>query len=193
MIRLAGRANNLARANALANALTRARDLASDLDNAGVPVGTLTRANTLARTLADASALNLDHTLDLNRSRNLVRDLASALASSRDARALAHALVRELVDLDPAAHWARAAVAGGGARSMPGRVPRGLVALAARLLPAPQRPRYHAEFRVELLELSSWERWGYAWRVLARSWELRRALVEAVCTPDGPARRAAER
>jgi hypothetical protein len=201
------RANACARANALANALTLARELASNLDNAGdldnaeVLVGTLARANTLA--LANASALNIDHTLDLNNALNHSHALAHALACDlpgvrgslphAHAGDLAHALIRDLVDLDPAAHWARTVVAGD-ARSVPRRVPRGLVALAVRLLPVAQRPRYRAEFRVELVELPRRERLGYSLRVLAHAWELRRALVEAVRTPDGAvARRAAER
>ncbi len=219
MIRLVGRANARARArararaNTLANALTLARDLASDLDNAEVLVGTLAlaRVNDLANALANASALTLDlararardHTLDLdldlnlNHSRALARALASDLArdgASNLDLALAHAsdLVRDLVDLDPAAHWARA-VAAGGARSMPGRVSRGLVALAVRLLPVAQRSRYCGEFRAELVELPSRERLGYSLRVLVGGWELRRALVEAVRTPDGTAARRAER
>jgi hypothetical protein len=68
-----------------------------------------------------------------------------------------------------------------------------VVALAVRLLPAPQRPRYRAEFRVELVELPCRERLGYSVRVLAGAWELRMALVEAVRTPDGTAARRAER
>jgi hypothetical protein len=199
MIRLDGR--SLARANALANALALARDLASDLDNAEVLDGTLARANALALALAHASDLNLnlDRVLDraLNRARDLARALISALNLDRGlgldrARDLARALVSDLVDLDPAARWAKEVVAGG-ARSMPGRVPRGVVALAVRLLPAPQRPRYRAEFRVELVELPCRERLGYSVRVLAGAWELRMALVEAVRTPDGTAARRAER
>jgi hypothetical protein len=203
------RTNACARANALANALTLARELASNLDNAGgldnaeVLVGTLARANTLALALANAGALNIDHTLDLNNALNHSHALAHALACDlpgvrgslphAHAGDLAHALIRDLVDLDPAAHWARTVVAGD-ARSVPRRVPRGLVALAVRLLPVAQRPRYRAEFRVELVELPRRERLGYSLRVLAHAWELRRALVEAVRTPDGAvARRAVER
>jgi hypothetical protein len=199
------RANACARANALALARELASNLdnAGDLDNAEVLVGTLARANTLALALANASALNIDHTLDLNNALNHSHALAHALACDlpgvrgslphAHAGDLAHALIRDLVDLDPAAHWARTVVAGD-ARSVPRRVPRGLVALAVRLLPVAQRPRYRAEFRVELVELPRRERLGYSLRVLAHAWELRRALVEAVRTPDGAvARRAAER
>jgi hypothetical protein len=91
------------------------------------------------------------------------------------------------------AHWAKAVVADG-AWSTPGGVSRWLVTLAVRLLPVAQRPRYCEEFRVELVELPRRERLGYSLRVLARAWELRRALVESVRTPDGAiARRVAER
>ncbi len=193
------RANTLARANALANALALARDLASDLDNAEVLVGTLARANALARALADAGALDLAHAIDLDLALNHTRDLACALARdiarevARDlARDLARDIVRDLVDLDPMAHWARAVVAGG-AGSMPGRVSGGLVALAVRLMPVAQQRRYHDELCGELVELPSRERWGYALRLLAGAWELRRALVEAACTPDGAAPRRAKR
>jgi hypothetical protein len=76
-------------------------------------------------------------------------------------------------------------------RSISGRATQKMLALAVRLLPAAQRPRYYEEFGVELAELSAQERWKYALRVLARAWELRRALAEAVHTSDGePARRA---
>jgi len=224
MTRLVGLARANALANALtlardlASNLDNARNLAqdfgvaNDLDNAEVLVGTLARANTLALALANASALNLDHTLDLKSALNHSRALAHVLARASDltrvcvhlananaharlinARDLAHALVRDLVDLDPAVHWARAVVADG-ARSSPGRVSRGLAELAVRLLPASQRPRYRGEFHSELVELPRRVRLGYSLRVLAGAWELRRALVEAVRTPDGAvARRAAER
>jgi hypothetical protein len=73
---------------------------------------------------------------------------------------------------------------------MPGRVSRGLVVLAVRLLPVAQRRRYRAEFGVELVELPRRARWGYALRVLVSAWELRASLIEAVRTADGePARR----
>jgi hypothetical protein len=65
-----------------------------------------------------------------------------------------------------------------------------LIALAVRLLPVVQRARYREEFGVELVELPRRQRWGYALRVLAGAWELRKALIEAVRTSDGePARR----
>jgi hypothetical protein len=75
----------------------------------------------------------------------------------------------------------------------PGRITRGLIALAVRLLPIAQRPRYGEEFGVEFSELPRRQRGGYALRVLANAWELRRALVETVCTPDGEPARQVER
>jgi hypothetical protein len=189
-------ARALASANALANALDLARDLARDLDNAEFPVGTLARVNDLTRTLADARdfllAGDLDHAEFLAGTLAHAKQLAHALThaiSTPDlhhslARALARDLVRNLVHYDPTAHWARA-VAAGSCWSTPGRVSRGLVALAVRLLPVSQRQRYRAEFGTELVELPCRERLGYALRVLAGAWELRRALVEAVRSPDG--------
>ncbi|MGH3973439.1 MAG: hypothetical protein ACRDS9_08935, partial [Pseudonocardiaceae bacterium] len=59
--------------------------------------------------------------------------------------------------------------------------------------PAAHQRRYHDEFCGELVELRSRERWGYALRVLAGAWELRRALAKTVCTPDGAAPRRAKR
>ncbi|MGH4014124.1 MAG: hypothetical protein ACRDSL_09395 [Pseudonocardiaceae bacterium] len=80
------------------------------------------------------------------------------------------------------------------AGSAPGRVSRGLVALAVRVLPARDQPRYREEFHTELVELRRRYRLGHALRVLSRTWELRRALTETVRTPDGaPVRRVTER
>jgi hypothetical protein len=189
----------LARVNALALALARANAL--NLDNTLDIAHTLTLSHHLARALTSASDLVVNPSRDVTRTSDLTHarfarasDLPSDLPSDLDvARGLVRDLVRDLVDLDPAAHWAKAVVAGG-APSMPGLLSRGLVALAVRLLPVSQRSRYRAEFRVELLELSRRERLGYALRVLAGAWELRRALVDAVYTPDGAAaRRAAKR
>lgn len=199
MIRLAGcacaNANALARANALANALALARDLASDLDNAEVLVGTLARTNALARALTDAGALDLDRASDLDRAFHHTHALARALArgTARDlACDRAHDLARDLAELDPTAHWTRAVVAGG-AGSTPGRMSRGLVVLAVRLLPIAARLRYRDELCGELIELPCRARWGHALRVLACGWQLRRAVVEAICTPDGAASRRAKR
>jgi hypothetical protein len=190
-------ANALASANTLANALDLARTLARDLDHAQFPAGTLARVNALAHTLSDARALvvagDRDHaeslTLALARAKALASALtnanANANANANDphralARELARDLARELFDLDATAHWAKAVIAGSG-RSVSWR----LVALAVRLLPVSQRHRYRAEFGVELVELPCRERLGYARRVLADAWELRRALVEAARSADG--------
>jgi hypothetical protein len=68
-----------------------------------------------------------------------------------------------------------------------------LVALAVWLLPAPQRPRYHAEFHVDLVELPREQRLGYSMRVLAGAWELRWALVMAARSADRAAARRVKR
>ena len=62
-----------------------------------------------------------------------------------------------------------------------------------RLLPVAQRLRYREEFGDELAELPRSQRCGYALRVLARAWQLRRALVETVRTSDGEPVHRAER
>jgi hypothetical protein len=188
-------ANALASANTLANALDLARTLARDLDHAQLPAGTLARVNALAHTLSDARALvvagDRDHAESLALALARAKALASALtntltnANADDphralARDLARDLARELFDLDPTAHWAKAVVAGSG-----WSVSWRLVALAVWLLPVSQRHRYRAEFGVELVELPCRERLGYARRVLAGAWELRRALVEAARSADG--------
>lgn len=88
-------------------------------------------------------------------------------------RALVRALIRALA---VAAHQAGAAA--GDARATPGRATRGLVALAVRVLPVSQRSRYREELHVELAELPSLARPGYALRVLVSAWALRQALTE---------------
>lgn len=190
----------LARVNALALALTRANAL--NLDNTLDIAHTLKLSHHLARALTSASDVVVNHSRDLTCASDLTharcdldvtRGLAHARCDLDVARGLVRDLVRDLVDLDPAAHWAKAVVAGG-APSMPGLLSRGLVALAVRLLPVSQRARYRAEFRVELLELPRRERLGYALRVLGGAWELRRVLVDAAYTSDGAtAHRAAKR
>jgi hypothetical protein len=94
--------------------------------------------------------------------------------------------------LDDAALGTRAGAAGG-IRSTPGRSTRRLVALAVRLLPIVDRTRYREEFGVELVDLPRKQQWGYALQALARAWELRKALVEAVRTSDGEPARQTER
>lgn len=105
------------------------------------------------------------------------------------ARNLAHALDR----VDTRHEGASGA---GTDNPVPGRVPRGVVALATRVLPAWGRSRYREEFLGELTELPRRERFGYALRVLTHAWTLRHALTGhaltgGVRTPDGsPVRRA---
>lgn len=181
---------NRARALALACERTRASDFVRDLARASVfdfafdLAPELDRDLALDRDLDLTSVLALD--LDLNRARDLTSVLALDLAL---ASALARARVRDR-NRRLAASGA-GAVGAGGAPSMPGRARRGVLALAVRLLPVAQRPRYRDEFEVELVELPRRQRWGYALRVLVRAWELRRALVEAMRTVESePARRA---
>lgn len=66
-----------------------------------------------------------------------------------------------------------------------GLVPRKLVALATRLLPPRERPRYGEEFHVELSELPSREQLRYALRVLANAGRLRRALLQKASSAGG--------
>jgi hypothetical protein len=101
--------------------------------------------------------------------------------------------VRQATSTSSSAARGVSAVAADGARPMPSRATRGLVALAVWLLPVAQRLRYREEFGVELGELPRWARWRYALRVLVSAWELREALVEAVRTSDGESARRAER
>lgn len=155
-------------ANELDRALTLALDRALALDLDRISARDLALARTLARDLAC--------TLDLDRVRAL--DRARALVSALDS---AQQCAPSRVD----------AVVARGAGSTPGWVSWRLIALAVRLLPVAQRPRYRGEFGVELVELPRQKRWGYALRVLASAWELRKALIEAVRTSNGePARRA---
>jgi hypothetical protein len=197
VMRLDGR--SLARTNALATALRLARGLARDLGAGEVPVGALDRVNALA--LARADALNADRALDLDRVLGLGGGLALALTGALNAgysgdleraRGLAVALVDELEGVDPVACWATEMI-DGGAWSLPGRLHRGLVALAVWLLPAPQRSRYRAEFSADLVELPCRKRLGYSVRVLVGAWELRWVLGAAVRTGDGAAPRRVKR
>jgi hypothetical protein len=171
-----------------ARALDLARDLDCTLDGARGRGRAPDRARDLER--ARFFARELDHTLDraLDRARGLDLDLARRLERAfKDAHDLTRDVARAL---DSAALGASTGTAGG-TRSTPGRSTRTLVALAVRLLPVAQRARYRDEFGVELVELPRQQQRGYALRALARAWELRKALVEAVRTSDSqPARRA---
>jgi hypothetical protein len=66
----------------------------------------------------------------------------------------------------------------------PARVPSRLVAMAARLLPVPDRARYSEEFQGELAELAKagagrWQQLAYAARQLTGAVQLRSALAGA--------------
>lgn len=61
----------------------------------------------------------------------------------------------------------------------PGRTCRRLVTLAVYVLPANQRARYVEEFRADLWEVGRSRRLGYAVRLVAYSWSLRRSLVNS--------------
>ncbi len=152
-------------ASANANASVRARIRVSAFPSVSAFVSAFVSALDLDRALALANALVLDFDRDLA----LVDALDRARVRDRARRSAASGA---------------GAVVVGGARAMPGRTTRGLIALAVWLLPVGQRPRYHAEFGVELVELPRRQRWGYALRVLASALELRRALVVAVRTWD---------
>lgn len=130
-------------------------------------------------------ALDLDFALDralenaagLHLIRNRARELESALDVDR-ATDLAHSIRSA----------AQAETVTDGVYLKSGRVSRGLVALAVQMLPAPQRPRYRAEFRADLVELPRWEALKYAYQVLVTVWKLRQALVESMRTaPDAAA------
>ena len=195
------RASNLdhAHARALALALARDRDRAIDLardDLAHNPdldldlARNLTRNLDLARNLTRDLALARDLAHDLAHASNLThaRDLALALDRAHNC---AFKLIRAFDRARDLHVAARQGAATGAGSSIPGRVPRGVVALATRMLPVRERPRYREEFRDELVELPRQERLGYALRVLVHAWELRRVLTGVVRTPDGaPARRA---
>ncbi|MGH3695959.1 MAG: hypothetical protein ACRDRX_18530 [Pseudonocardiaceae bacterium] len=184
----------------LARALGRARALARDLDFARVRVRDLARVRALNRDLARVRALIriliLVGTLDRMR----VSDLDPVPVSDLDPFARDLNLIRAIY-LDPTFDRARrlavlratGAAAGGVADPMPGRAARKLVALAVLLLPAAHRPRYREEFSVELVELPRRQQCGYALRLVASSWVLRRALDEAGRTPDGGRTRREER
>lgn len=211
---------SLTRDRELANVLVLALNQARDRAFVRAYNVALTRARVLQRNLATfhpdgdlADALVLDRALglanDLSRARVLyhhrdlagvlvlaldrARDLARDLARDRDFAAIYNCALKLICDLERARdlHLGVREAARGAGRSMPGRVPRGAVALATRMLPAEERPRYREEFRVELIELPRLERLRYALRVLTHAWELRRVLTGAVRAPVGsPARRA---
>src|SRR5262249_62257107 len=111
----------------------------------------------------------------------LVRRLATVLAGiSDDGVRVAGELERLL-----SAGEADAVPAGGNTGVRPQRVCRGLVAVAARVVPAGHRVRYQQEWRADLWELGEQPRprrhqLGHAFRVLTRCVALRRGLTEPV-------------
>ncbi|MGH3795798.1 MAG: hypothetical protein ACRDSP_13015 [Pseudonocardiaceae bacterium] len=157
-------------------ALALALELALDPD--------LARDPALARPLARTLALDPDLTRALGLALALDPDLAHALQRAPGpAPAMQRALVRAR-ELERTLHAAAQETAPDGACSAPSRVPRGLVTLATRLLPVRNRPRYAEEFRTEMMDVPGPGRWGYALRVLAAAWNLRRALTETPRIPD---------
>ena len=155
-------------------------DLDYDRDHAHAHALALGRAHNLDLALA----LALDRALDCDRAYDRAHDLdrTHVRAHVRDLKRAHTCAVKLLRALDRAQ---------GVGSSMPGRVSRRVVALASRMLPARERPRYREEFRAQLSDLPHQERLRYALRVLVGAWELRRVLTGVVRTPDGsPARRA---
>lgn len=191
-------ANDLARIRDRALAGADDRTLADDLAVIGTDVLAVAEALAHDRVATTDYALVRDLRRTQNISRAFTRVRPGELALCHDlirelARALTLALTRAgALDRDQTTSGARKETAGS-ARSMPGRVPLGLLTLAVQLLPRSQRPRYRQEFRVELVDLPRRERWRYALRVLIRAWELRRVLAGAICTPDGAPLRQVER
>ncbi|MGH3934998.1 MAG: hypothetical protein ACRDS1_08490 [Pseudonocardiaceae bacterium] len=197
------RARNLVYARELAHALARDLGLAlardptfdRDLTHARTLTHALNEALELNRTLDRSHALDLVHTLARVRARgayafDLTHDSTRARAIDR-AHNCAIELIRTLDRARDVHVPARHKAVPDAGNSLPGRVPRGVVALATRVLPAWERPRYREEFRAEMVELPRQERLEYALRVLARAWVLRRVLTGVVRNPDGsPARRA---
>ncbi|HEX8759206.1 MAG TPA: hypothetical protein VF734_04350 [Pseudonocardiaceae bacterium] len=209
----------LDRARTGARTLAHALGSARAVDRAGALDHAVNRAliRVLDRVLVRAEALDrvlgLDQPSELGYALMCVHDLVRDLALARD---LARARARGLrIDfgrvslargptfdfLDLGLSFVRRSAASDAiavvvdrADSLPGgRATRGLVALALRLLPAAQRPRYREEFSLELAELPRPQRCSYALRVLASAWGLRKALIEAVRTADDELARRAER
>jgi len=127
--------------------------------------------------------------LDLDRARNLARASDRGLVHAHD---LARKLVwftddaaRTAGELEQLSDDAGAVPAGGNAAVWPQRVCRGLVAVAARVVPAGHRARYEQEWRAELWELGEQPRprrhqLRYAFGVLSRCVALRRGLTRPV-------------
>lgn len=215
---LASRAHALARdldrdlAGARARDLDREldRDLAHALDHADALARALDHAHSLAaeriRSLAEDLVRVLARARNLacarTRARNLIRALDRALGR---ARALNRELGREPNrDLGQTRNLVQALVNlvrsrgaaddESGAGPAPGRVPRGLVAMAVQVLPMQDRDRYREEFRADLHELHRpRQQLGMALRVLTSALGLRRALTETPRNSDGTPARPAKR
>lgn len=173
-----------------------AGDVASALDVASHLIGGL--AGDLAGDLADAHALfrNIERIHDLlgilgavrNRASDFPSDHASDLIDRVESAAFAVSSI--LVALD------RLARDGHGTsdpvrarRPRVARVPRRLVAVAARLLPVCEQADYADEFAGDLAEIAGWARhrrraqWAYALRTVGNTPSLRRALIRAARQP----------
>jgi hypothetical protein len=172
-----------ARARDLADALAPVGDLATEVANAcgrtREPAGE--RAYALAADLvtmsarADALTDVIDQARDGTSGLTLAHGLAVGFA--RDLAVAVHR-ARELARLFP--DDAAAATDPSKRRDAGGA--RRLVAVAGRLLPPADRPRYVEEFRAELWDLAEvgTGRWGqiaHAARLLTRAWGLRRELT----------------
>lgn len=179
----AGNARELANALELVRALELA--LARDLEPAHAAV----------LDTAEGSALDLELKLedDLDvafvRAPAFVRALALARILNR-VRALVRALVRAR---DFVATYEDERAFGRGARVMLGRAMGALIALAVQVLPASRQLRHLEEFCAELLELRWWQWPWHALCILLHVGGLRRALNEAVGTPEGALARRAQR
>lgn len=169
----------------LASALELARDLepalARDLEPARAAVLDPAGASALDR------ELELEHDLHVAfvRAPAFVRALALARILHR-VRALVRALVcaRDFV----AAYEDERAFGRGAARVM-----LALMALAVQVLPVSRQLRHLEEFCAELLELRWWQRPWHVLCILICAVGLRRALNEAVGTPEGSRARRAKR
>jgi hypothetical protein len=188
-----------AAADDIVAALTRARGRADALDPdlAGVLVFdldvALERASSLLTALSEAADVDLhsalEYALALDVALDRALDLDLTQVCQRDVIVDLKAAQARSVEL--AVELARAAgtrpATGDETLSRVGRLPRGLVGLAARVLPPNHRVRYDQEFRAELAELPCKAQLRYALRQLARCWQLRHALAEAVAAPKrGP-------
>jgi len=195
----------------LVRAVVRALDRARDVDPASAR--DLPRELELARDLAQeleyaragnardlASALELVRALELGPARAAVPDPTRSSALDLElelerkldlafVRALAVARivnrVRALVRArDFVATYEDERAFGRGARVMLGRAMGVLIALAVQVLPVSRQPRHLEEFCAELLELRWWQWPWHALCILLHVGGLRRALNEAVGTPE---------